>query len=158
MKKFNKVITVEVSVDNIANQLLATINTEEKHRELIAEAIMGTLVNQEKVASLYNALNGYTNDIDFKVGDVVECTTKVYLYKEKKQKVDDAGAVVSDSNDQVKYTQEYEAMGEATVVEVDIYRDDKVRLEYNCKTSDGKDSMTTRWVRHTKCSKIPVSA
>jgi hypothetical protein len=75
MKKFNKVIQVEVSVDTIAEKLLETMAPDFKHREQVVEAIIGAMVEHEelhKIAPLYNALNGFSNDINFKAGDKVK--------------------------------------------------------------------------------------
>ena len=80
LKKFNTVIKVEVSVDSIAEQLLSFMKPEEKHKELVTETIIGTLLHENRVGILYNALNGYTNEINFKEGDKIICTEIVNDY------------------------------------------------------------------------------
>ena len=42
MKSFNKTITVEVSVDDIATKLLNTISDSFPHREMLVETIIAT--------------------------------------------------------------------------------------------------------------------
>ena len=80
MKRFNKTITVEIQVDSIAQQLLSTINPEFKHREELVESIIGTALNSNSMLYIYNSLNGFTNDINFAVGDTVFCEKKIYKH------------------------------------------------------------------------------
>jgi hypothetical protein len=57
MKKFDKIITVEVSVDSIAKSLLDSMSPDFKHRDLLVESIISPA----------------TNEINFSVGEVVDC-------------------------------------------------------------------------------------
>ena len=80
MKQFNQVITVEVSVDSIAQQLLKTFSSEFKHADALAETIVSTSLDKGTISFLYNSLNGYSNDINFKVGDMITCSESTYGY------------------------------------------------------------------------------
>lgn len=72
MKKFNKEIQIRVEVDQIAEQLLSTFPDDYKHREILTETIIGNLLQtNEGVTQLYNSLNGHSNDINFKEGDII---------------------------------------------------------------------------------------
>lgn len=71
MKKFNKVISVEVSVDAIAQQLLKSFDPQFPHREMLTETIIGMNLNNGSLGLIYNNLAGYSNDPDFKVGQEV---------------------------------------------------------------------------------------
>lgn len=58
MKKFNQVIKIEVQVDAIANQLLNMFKEDVTYRESVVENIIGVHINENRVAHLYNAING----------------------------------------------------------------------------------------------------
>ena len=143
MKKFNKIITVEVSVDSIAEQLLATMSPDFKHRELVTEAIIGTGVDKSTLSYVYNALNGFSPEIDFKVGDMVisEHTEWMYPTEESRTKRNSVSV----------------AIGECKVIAIDLYTKDKLKVEYVHQNIEGKTEPKTTWVNHSKCSKIPVS-
>lgn len=71
MKKFNQVISVQVSVDAIAQQLLASFDPQFPHREMLTETIVGMSLNQNTLGLIYNNIAGYSNDPDFTVGQLV---------------------------------------------------------------------------------------
>ena len=143
MKKFNQVITVEVSVDNIAQQLLKTINPEFQHAEMLAETIIGTSLDKGTIGFLYNSLNGYTNDIDFKVGDVITCTEQTYGY------VPD-----TDAENNTTYSEKRMSIGDCTVVEINVYKSDKLLVEFSKLNSKGEFITKQNWVNHKNCSGI----
>ena len=134
MKKFNQVITVEVAVDQIAMQLLETIAPDFKHRELLAESIIGSSLDAGKVSYIYNALNGYNAEINFAVGDNVYCSDTTYQYK------DGNGGQLP--------------LGNAVVLQVNEYAHCKLLIEYDHYKSSGKIVKEQKWVQHTDCSRI----
>lgn len=140
MIKFNKTIQVQVEIDEIANKLLSTINADEKHRELIAEAVIGSLLvkSDNGIALLYGALNGFTNQIDFEIDEEVMCTDKMYSY----------------SGDKEEYTE----MGLVKVKSIDLYADKKLKVEYQHTNSKGEQTTKTATVDHRNCSKIACLA
>mgnify|MGYP000259424106 CR=1 FL=1 len=142
MKKFNKTIEVKVSVDSIADKLLYTMSSDGKHNELVTETIIGNLLSSstQGMSQLYNALNGYNNDIDFKVNDIIICSEKTY------NRVEEDG----------EYVEKYVAVGECRVIEVDIYRSDKLKVEYSKTDSLGNTKLETRWVSHSRCDKKTI--
>ena len=141
MKKFNQVITVEVSVDNIAQQLLKTINPEFQHAEMLAETIIGTSLDKGTIGFLYNSLNGYTNDIDFQIGQEVTCTEQNYGY-------------VPDSEDNTTYTEKRMSIGECKVIEINVYGQRKLHVEFSVLNSKGEPITKKVWVDHKTCSGI----
>ncbi len=138
MKKFNQVIRVEVDVDSIAEKLLLTFNPDEKHRELITETIIGTALNSGNIGYIYNAVNGFTNNIDFKEKEVVICKETVY-YKGPGETI-----------------RKEHVMGECTILEIDIYKSDKLYVEYEYIGENNEPKSDTKWVDHRKCSKVVV--
>ena len=145
MKTFNKVIKVEVGVDSIASKLLATMNSDEKHAELVVESIIGSMLASRtsdlQISSLFNALNGYNNDINFEVNDEVLCTSKDYIY-----------GISSEAES--GYSREYIKIGSCKVVEIDLYATDKLTIEYSAFDSKGQKRAFTKVVNHATCSKI----
>lgn len=90
MKKFNQIIEVQVSIDDIADKLLSTIDKSNPHSELIAETIIGNLANitdKIGISQLYTALNGYTNDINFQENQHVICNDTYYGYDPISEKI-----------------------------------------------------------------------
>jgi hypothetical protein len=147
MKKFNEVITIEVSVDDIASKLLSCMSDTSKHNENIVESIIGGAVANNMtplMTNLYNSLNGYTNDIDFAVGQIVVCSDKVTKYIKK------------ESDGEEGFVREYLSIGECEVVEIDIHRTNKVKLSYTVFDREGKIRNESTWSRHTSCSHIPL--
>jgi hypothetical protein len=136
MKRFNKVITIEVSVDSIAEQFLAAIDPEFKHRELLAEAAIATALEKGTLGYFYNALNGYSAEVNFKAGDKIICTEAKYFRKEPGGE---------DSRQQ---------LGNCTVLEVNEYADNKLKVQYTSYTSGGSARQSEEWVKHTNCSKL----
>lgn len=137
MKAFNKVIQVEVSVDTIANNLLETMLGNFPHRELVVESIIGGASNHQ-LSLLYNSLNGYTNDINFKVNDIIVPNDfKAYGYWE--------GADQPES---------YRAIQEAKIIEMNIYAKEKICIEYSVPNSKGESRTSTKWVSHLGCELV----
>lgn len=137
MKRFNKVITIEVSVDSIAEQLLDTISPEFKHREILAEAIIGRMERDNSLSYLYNSLNGYPCDIDFKIGDEVRTENPMRIY----------GYWTLESiekNDSI-----YNDVYTAKVVEINPYADEKLKIQFDVPGKTGQLTPQTKWVRHT---------
>lgn len=145
MKSFNKTITVEVTVDSIANKLLAMMNPDEKHSDLVVETIIGSAIALPKqgdllLSNLYNSLNGYTNEIDFEIGEQVKCEYEVYTYQRTE-------------ND--TYSRRNRVIGDCTIEQLDIYSDRKIKVSYECLNSKGENIVETQWVKHTQCNKLP---
>ena len=143
MKKFNKVITIEVAVDSIAEQLLSTLSPDFKHRELVVEAIIGAGVDKNTLSYVYNALNGFSPEIDFKVGDVVRSEHTEWMYPTEESRT--------------KRNSVSTEIGECKVIAIDLFTKDKLKVEYVYQNIEGKTDLNTTWVSHTKCSKVPVS-
>jgi hypothetical protein len=145
MKQFKQVIKIEVSVDAIAEQLLANFKDDFKHREMVAETIIETSLIEGKLSYLYNALNGYTNEVNFKVGDVIFCSEEIYSYN-----LDDNDLPV-ESRQQVK-------IGLAEVVEINIYRSDKLKVKHialNKRLGKFVYEEAETWTNHLECAIEP---
>lgn len=140
MKKFNQTISVQVEVDTIAQMLLSSMDKTFKHSESVVEAIIGSAVEAGNVGYVYNALAGFTNEIDFKAGDKVICTETVYQY------------VNTGTVEAPKYERKDLPIGECVVEEVNIFKRDKLTVRFNCLNSAGVLSDDSRNVRHNTCT------
>ncbi len=137
MKSFNKVIQVEVSVDTIANNLLSTMVDSNPHREMIVEAIIGSSSNHQ-LGLLYNSLNGYTNDINFTIGDIIVPNDyKAYGWWEG-----------------IDQPESYRALQEAKIIDIDIYAKDKICIEYRVPNNKGDFRTSAKWISHIGCQVI----
>jgi hypothetical protein len=152
MKKFNKVITIEVSVDSIADKLLSTFDANFAHRDMLTETLIATAMDKNTIGYLYNSLNGYTNDVDFEVGQTVECTENVYQYKEVEQPIStDPNVVVP-----IEYKEDLLPLGTCVITEINPYTKDKLKVKAMVRNSKGELVEKNTWVNHLKCSGIPV--
>lgn len=147
MKSFNKIITVQVSVDSIAQQLLGAMSPDFKHSEMVTEAIVGTLLDRDRLGVLYNTLNGFSVKINFELGDEIipspeKSPFKVYAYWTPE-------SIQAEST----------VLGEvklAKVIEINEYADKKLRIEFDAPQKDGTIAKEERWVNHLDWDRIPV--
>ncbi len=145
MQKFNQVITIEVSVDSIAQQLLSNLNPDFKHRELVVESLIGRMLTADKsgISHLYNSLNGFTDDINFQVGEtIVPENLSCYGYWETDT---EGNRKRSDKN--IPYAQ---------IKSIDKYADRKIEIEFTVPNSNGVHESRTQWIHHTHCSKSDI--
>lgn len=159
LKQTHKVIEIKVNVDDIADKLLNTFPEDYKHRVLLTETIIGSAVNAGNISYIYNALNGYTAEIDFKVGEMLICSAQ-----ERRQtnftNVNEGKFV---DNEPVapkwerKNSEDVE-IGECQIVEIDIYRDDKIKVRFmqDSYYTYGSQEMTDQWVNHRTCQKVNI--
>lgn len=152
MKQFNKDIEIVISVDSIANNLLNTFPEDYKHRELLTEAIIGSSLATGKLSYIYNALAGYTNDINFEVGDKVICTSEDRREVEWQRN--------EEGSEKTKRNSRNVAIGECEVLEINEYEKYKlkVKFEQDSYYTEGKKETSEVWVDHRTCTKISVES
>ncbi len=146
MKKFNQSIKIEVSVDSIAQQLLSNFQPDFKHAELVTEALIGRMLTADMPAlsHLYNSLNGFTNDINFIVGEIVNVEDfTAYGYWNE---------VTEEEKTVLK--PDYKAVTKVTIIKIDKYADKSLLIEFSVPNKSGEFETKTEWVRHTRCSKL----
>jgi hypothetical protein len=143
MKKYNKSIQITVQVDSIAQMLLGQINEAFPNREGLTEAIIGTALNAAAgISPLYNALCGFTNDLDgLVVGMEVNCNNTTY----------------SNVTDGITIKSARHIIGACTIDEIDIYRGtENVNVTFDGIRSDGTPCQETQWVNHESLA-LPTS-
>ena len=144
MKKFQGTITVEVEINKIAEDFLSKLPEDYKHRELLTETVIGTTLSNGGIEFIYNALNGYDSEVDFKVGDIIFAKDEFYTYYDHETGIKD-------------YSNRYPVV--AQVLEVSPYKiGDKLRVKaitVDRVKTDGKDTYRVResesWVSHLNC-------
>lgn len=141
MKNFNKEIKITITANEIATKLLGEMNPEFKHKEMVVEAIIGS-ANERILTNIYNTLNGFTLDINFKAGDKLVQNAKGSLTA-RQYKKDETGTVVpiDPNNDWTRVTN-------AEVVEVDEYAEKKINIRYTYMLSTGNENTKEEWVNH----------
>lgn len=138
MKQFNQQITVTVEVDKIAKQLLEAMNAENAHAEMLTETIIGSMLQSKHIGLLYNNLNGWTNDLDFSIGQIVNCKEEVYGYQ--------LHSLTKDSTDE--YKQKYTTLGQCKIVDINIFSNQDVKVQYAALDSKGTAIISDKWVAH----------
>lgn len=141
---FNEVIKIEVEVQSIYEKLLATFPEDYKHKEILSHAIIGAANTHGGIGYIYNALSGFTNEIDFKVGDVVLCTEQ-----ERNEFIEGDDVMVRH-----RKTKSVE-IGKCVIKEINLYKSDKILVEFTeaYNYDDSGTRTTTSWVSHKNCTK-----
>jgi hypothetical protein len=143
MKKYNRTVNINVDVDAVAQKLLSTMDLQYPHRETLTEAIIGFGLDKDTIPQIYQALNGYVPTCDFSIGDIVLCTETTYQYKtpESREKRDSQRS----------------ELGVCTVVDINLYADNPVEVEYDYYSLDGSTSKQRSWVKPNKCRHTAVA-
>lgn len=162
MPKFNKSIEIQVDTDAIMDKLLGLLPENYKHREVLAHAIVGSAVENGTIGYIYGPLNGYTNDIDFKVEDVVFCTEEeryemydANIYKEDGSKVNPNVAFTPTEDYKPDMKRRRVRIGRCRVIGIDLYAKNKLRVEYESVGSySSKKEKREAFVNHKNCTMV----
>lgn len=109
---------------------------DEKHSDMVTETIIECMMNSDKITYLYNSLNGFSNEVNFKVGELINSKDTTRFRKEGQESA------------------EYQEIGDCEIIEIDQYRREKLSVKFDTYDSDGKLSSRTTWVDHIKCDKL----
>lgn len=112
MKKFNKTIQVEFEVDYVANQFLNTLKEDLPHRELIAETVVGTLLERDGLSNLLSSMNGWKKEYEVEVGKTYSIAVKdLRLYNVDKTKGERTNVQVDEINEYKNSTRKIKVSG-----------------------------------------------
>jgi hypothetical protein len=125
LKKYEEEINILVPVDSIAQKLLSTFKEDEPHAVLLVQTIIETSMMSGNISHVYNALNGFSPDVDFKVGEV--------LYSESTYYDGDKNLPI----------------GVCTIKDIKVYSGEKLYVSYT-KNYRGSIKEDTAWVNHRK--------
>ena len=164
MPRFNKSIQVTVELDSVFQKMLDLLPADYKHREVLAHAIVGSAAEAGTLQYIFAGLNGYTNDIDFSLDDVVMCSEKErYEWYDSKRETE-TGQLVADEPLDLG-TAEYKpdlkrrsvSIGECKIVEINLYKKDKLKVQFQTAVygSSGRIEVHETWVSHKNCQFVP---
>jgi hypothetical protein len=129
MRKFNQIISVAFAVDAVTTMLLEKIDKSFPHRELLVETIITPLIltgndsDMIRLGNIMSAMFGHKAELDFVVGQVVECSEKVYKNNERVM------------------------IGRAVVLKVEPLKDrNHIQVEYTYLNNKGVEESGTQWV------------
>lgn len=157
---FEQVIEVKVEVSAIYEKLLASFPEDYKHRENLAHAIIGSTKDNSGIGHIYNALNGYSNAIDFQVHETVMCDQKEKNEWYDSNRYNEDGSeyanVVPEVAQLPKWKMTKKEIGVCVIVAIDLYRDNKLLVEFigqNEYNNDKPAGNMRKWVNHRSCTK-----
>lgn len=171
LPKFNEVISIQIEVSAIYDKLIETFPVDYKHKELLSHAIVGSSLSRGNLGYIYNALNGFTNDIDFKVGETVICSEESRWERYDANKENEYGSPILLSitdektpvgGDKPKWKARQVPIGECVIESIDIYKNDKLNIEFigwnnRYAIERGEEaSLQTTSVNHKNCTKVPL--
>lgn len=142
MKKFNKTIKIEVSVDAVANKLLAQFKDNYAHAELMTETIIGTAMDSGKLPQIASALLGVSCNINFDVGQIISCSLVIQDYKKSLMRGDK----------DLKW--DSRRIGVSEIIEIDEHRKHPILIEYNVVDIDGKELTERRRIPLNQCLEL----
>ena len=156
MGKFNQTINIEISVDTIHDKLLSEFPEDYKHKGILSHAIIGNALRNGGISYIYNALNGYNNEIDFQIGDLVMCSEQDrYQWEMGPVKV----VAVGDAP-QINWEKKRMEVGMCEVIGIDLYSPNKLTVQfisacgYKYISDEESYDMTAVNVDHKSCNKL----
>lgn len=147
--RFDGSIQIEVSINSIFDKMIQALDPQNSVGNFnLAHAIIGSAVESGKIHYIYNALHGFNNDIEFEIGDIIECSQEeAYEWYNKNEGKSDGEIVypVEMKSRQVK-------IGRCKVVGINIYAQSKLTVEWDGPTYYYETVKTQQCeVDHTKC-------
>lgn len=144
---FNKEIQILIPVNEIYQELLKEFPEDYKHREIVAHAIIGTAEVNGGLGYIFSALRGHMPNINFAVGDMVECTAR-----ERRRRWNDG------TEESPNFKHEDVEVGLCEVVEINFYAPKKVKVKFiqdvhTYGNAPTKTAEVEEWVDVRTCTK-----
>lgn len=158
LPKFDQVIKIEVEVERIHEKLMLTFPPDYVHKNTLSHAIIGSALAGNKLLYIYNSLNGFSNEIDFKVGEIVMCTEEERKEAYDSKQYDARGLEKVDAEDPT--VEGYKpsrsireiAIGACEIVAIDLYADKKLKVKYmQDERYNERREEIEEWVNHKNC-------
>lgn len=162
MPRLNKDFTIIIDGDVIMKKMLDLLPEDFKHREVLAHAIVGSGIEAGNISYIYNALSGFTNDIDFKEGDDVICTESGRYEEYDANEYHEDGSLkeaiqLEGYKPNLKYRNV--EISNCRVISVNLYTTNKLLVEFDTVDKySGKKRRESKWVDHKKCSFVQERA
>ena len=157
LHEFKNVIKIEVEVNSIYEKLKAEFPEDYKHRELLAHAIIGNAEENGGLTTIYNALNGFDQTINFEIGDAIICTEDYKSERYDANGEDENGIMLETPviNEMPNWKFRSAEVGSCKIVDINIYKMSKIKIEfYSHGRYDKSPVLKTEWVNHKTCTKI----
>ena len=132
MKKFNKVVSVDMSADVIAEMFLNSQAFLFENKEAFIETVIGTCLEKGTLGTVLGGFLGVVPKCHFELDTVVYCTAQTYDYSTKESQ---------ENNDSVS-----REIGEATIIGLNPYAYECYQILYVKYKSDGSIFMYEQWV------------
>lgn len=134
LKSFDQTITIEIPVDVIAKKLYDTMDKSNPHAALITNTIIGFGLLNSTLTPLYNALNGWKDEVNITVGKTYTCpANRLNVY-----------GATSDWKALPIVEVVVETVNEYTTASDNI----QVRFTYAKKDKEGATDTATSWISH----------
>lgn len=132
MKKFNKVVSVDMSADSVAKMFLDSQAFLFDNKETFIECIVGTAIEKGTLGTIIMGFMGTVPECPLHVGQEVWCSNSIWDYYTDNSR--ESGH--SESRD----------VGFATIVGVNPYARECYQIQFNKTKSSGDIYLSTDWV------------
>lgn len=130
-KSYNmKTVNVEIPINMMTDQLESVISSDFPHRELLAEAIINSLEDSNKLKFLHMALNGVRPTVKVNIFDAVVVSTRVFK------------------------GDKFEPIGKCYVIDVNPYGYNQVKVSYESVDVMGNPVTTDAWIPESDITDI----
>jgi len=133
MKKFNKVVSVDMSADSVAKMFLDSQAFLFENKETFIEAIVGTAIEKGTLGTIIMGFMGTSPTCKYPVTTEVICNGYTYDYSTIES---------IENNDSVR-----RVIGIATIIDADPYADKCYHIEYWKTNNKGEAYLYSEWVR-----------
>lgn len=158
---FDKVITIDVPIADIYNKMLDTLPPDYKHKDIVAHVIVGNAEANGGLSYIYNALNGYRPEIDFKVDDMVICTEagRTEWYNASVENEDGSVPLQDVVAKPADWKRRSVKIDVCKVIRINLYDRNKLVVEYKTAkwNAPNEYEWETNQVDHTSCTKISTT-
>lgn len=132
MKKFNKVVSVDMSADSVAKMFLDSQAFLFDNKETFIECIVGTAIEKGTLGTIIMGFMGTVPECQLMVGQDVWCNNSVWDYHTENSR--ELGN--SESRD----------VGFATIVDVNPYARECYQIQFTKTKSSGDTYLSKDWV------------
>lgn len=142
MKKFNKVVSVDMSADVIAEMFLNSQAFLFDNKETFIECIVGTAIEKGTLGTILGGFMGVVPKCKYAVGTDIICNNNTYDFHTIESQ---------EKNDSVR-----RVIGAAIIIDTDVYSDKPYHIEYWKTHNNGNTYLSTEWVRENQVIEVIV--
>ncbi len=132
MKKFNKVVSVDMSADSVARMFLDSQAFDFENKESFIETIVGTAIEKGTLGTIIMGFMGSVPECPLQIGQDVWCSNSVWDYHTE--------------NSRELGNSEARDIGFATIVGVNPYARECYQIQFTRTKSSGDTYLHLDWV------------